>query len=53
MKKLINICLGVSLGCGIVVGAIAPWWGAWLGIIGGFSSVLALMELNGSNVTTF
>lgn len=52
-KKFVNIALGVILAAGIVAGAIGPCWVALISIIITAAAALALLEVNGSNVTTF
>ncbi len=52
-RKIINVCLGVTLGCGFIAAVIGPCWVALLGIITATASAAALLELNGNNVTTY
>lgn len=53
MKRFINICLGVTLGCGFIAGVFGSCWVALLGIIAATASALGLLELNGNHVTTY
>lgn len=52
-KKFVNIALGVVLAAGIVAGAIGPCWVALISIIITTAAALALLEVNGNNVTTY
>lgn len=53
LRRFVNICLGISCACGVVVGAFDPGWAVILGLIASTASALALLELNGNNVTTY
>jgi len=53
MKKLINTALGIVCACGVIAGAVGPCWVTILGLLVSTAAALALLELNGKNVTTY